>query len=197
MAIYRLHRSQRSVCKMSLLNVKSGFLAATCIVLMTFLISSVALADTQMDLTPDKQNTIRQNCTSAQITLQLLQKRDAVSRINRGRSYDQLFRQISALNSRLFTNKVSVPDLVSLTDDMQTNLDHFRMDYDHYYDDLSGAIKSDCKTKPTDFYQQIVKAKGDRATVAADIVLIDELLGKYRTALVHYQPTLQTTGANQ
>jgi hypothetical protein len=182
---------------MASINVKSGYLAAAYVLLVVLLIPGVAMADVVTDLTPDKQNTIRQSCSTSQIILQQLQKRDAVLRINRGRAYDQLYRQISALNSRFSTNRAIVPELVSLADDMQSNLDRFRTDYDRYYDDLTNAIKSDCKSKPVDFYQLIVKARGDRTTVAADIGLIDELVSKYRLSLVHYQSALPVSaGAN-
>lgn len=194
---YRLLRKGRNACKMGSLNLKTGVLATMSAVLVVLLVPGTAMADVLTDLTPDKQNTIRQNCSASQIILQQLQKRDAVLRINRGRAYDQLYHQISALNSRFSTNRVNVPDLVSLADDMQSNLDRFRSDYDRYYDDLTNAIKSDCKSKPVDFYQLIVKARGDRTTVAADISLVDELVSKYRLSLVHYQSTLPAgTGAN-
>ncbi|HWZ65215.1 MAG TPA: hypothetical protein VNX65_00275 [Patescibacteria group bacterium] len=166
------------------------------IVLSAFLVALSAqgtvLADKNINLTQDKQNITRQNCISSQMIILGLQKRDEVSRINRGRAYDQLSRQIVAFNSRFVASKISAPDLVSLADDLQTDLDHFRSDYDRYYDDLSNAIKIDCKNKPVDFYQLVIKSKDDRATVGADIVLLDELLGKYRIACLHYQSVLQS-----
>lgn len=139
------------------------------------------------DLSADKKSIIEQNCTSSQFILDQLRKRDAVARINRGRLYDQLAHQISALNSRFANNKISTPDLAPPTSDLQSGIDRFRAAYDHYYDDVINAINVDCKSKPVDFYQFVINARADRVNIATEISKIDEQLTKYRDALVHYQ----------
>lgn len=174
-----------------MITAKRNILIVLSVILAALSAQGAVLADTNLNLTPDKQNIIRQNCVSSQMILLSLQKRDEVSRINRGRAYDQLSRQVVAFNSRFVASKINAPDLASLADDLQSDLDHFRSDYNRYYDDLTNAIKSDCKNKPTDFYQLIVKSKDERATLGSDIVLLDELLGKYRTACLRYQSALQ------
>lgn len=149
------------------------------------------MAETTAEITADKLDIIQQNCAISQTILQQLVKSDAVTRINRGRSYDQLLHQISALNSRFSTNKVQVPNLTDRTSDIQNGINSFRSNYDKYSDDISSAVKVDCKNKPADFYQLVQKARGDRAAIGSDIDYINQQLDKYRMALVNYQADLQ------
>lgn len=135
-------------------------------------------------------DTIKQNCTSAQLTLEQLQKRDAVSRINRGRAYDQMLRQISAFNSRLAYNKINLSQFVQLASDLQTHVDHFRTNYSTYDETLSNATKINCKDKPTDFYDLVVKTRNQRASIGSEISELEQLGNSYRDALIQYQATL-------
>ena len=148
------------------------------------------LAQAASSLDPAKIEAIRQNCTTSQIVLQALQKRDGVARINRGRDYDQLTQQIGALRSRFNYNKVSVPELDQAESNLLAAIDRFRTAYNRYYDDVANAISVDCRAKPADFYQSVVNARTDRADVGAEAGAIDQLMSTYRDALVRYQTQL-------
>lgn len=153
---------------------------------------SMALPQAQVDV-------IRQNCTTAQQTLTELEKRDAVARINRGRAYDMMVQQISAFNSRLAYNKVSLPQMVQLASDLQSHIDHFRNLYTAYDSLLTSAIKMNCKDKPNDFYASVVQARDQRAAVGEEVAQLEHLSAQYRTEIVNYQNTLpvSTGGAAQ
>lgn len=151
----------------------------------------VVLAQEMSDLSAERLNEIREGCSSAKVGLQQLQKRDAVSRINRGRAYDQMMTQISALNSRLAYNNVSQPELITISKELQTHVDAFRAISDKdYLEHLSNASKADCRAKPAEFYAQIVKAREDRDKVAGEVEKIDQLISRYRDELARYQGTL-------
>jgi hypothetical protein len=165
------------------------WLAAFCVV--SFMASGIAVAQSADDLTSDKLNTIKQQCSSSQFALQQIEKRDAVSRINRGRAYDQMLRQISAINSRFAYNKINAPDLLQLTTDLQASVDKFRANYDKYDTDISDALKVDCKTKPAEYYQLIVKARNDRTIVGDQVNVINDLMNQYRDAILKYKDTAQ------
>lgn len=142
-------------------------------------------------LAADKLNLIKSQCSNSQFALQQIEKRDAVSRINRGRAYDQMLRQTSAFNSRFAYNKISSPDLIQFTSDLQSAVDAFRADYDHYDTDVSDALKVDCKQKPSDYYNVILKARDDRSAVGGEVNQISDLIAQYRAAIVNYQEALQ------
>lgn len=142
----------------------------------------------------DQLEHIVSRCSSVQISLQQLQKRDAVARINRGRAYDQQINQISAMNSRLAFNKVSIPELVPLTGELQQRIDRFRSVTDkEYLERLITLARFDCKAKPAEFYQQLVVVREDRNKVAAEIAKIEELITQYRDVLAVYQAQLKAT----
>jgi hypothetical protein len=150
----------------------------------------VAKAETP-EIPQAKLDIIQQRCTSSQFSLQQIEKREAVSRINRGRAYDQMMRQISAMNSRFAYNKISSPDLIQLSSDLQTAVDKFRANYDHYDSDLTDAMRLDCKAKPADYYNLITQARDDRGSVGSQVDAINDLMQKYRDALLKYKDTVQ------
>lgn len=163
------------------------FLFAVAIAGPLLLLPGAAMAANLSDM---QLQTIRQNCTSAQLTLQQLQRRDAVSRINRGRSYDQMLRQVSAFSSRLAYNNVSLSQMTQLAGDLQVTVDRFRAAYTQYDASLSSTIKIDCKNKASEFYELIGKTSNARAAVASEVSHIEVLNARYRDGLVAYQATL-------
>ena len=154
-----------------------------------FSMGGVAFAQT-LNLSQDKLDTIKSRCSNSQFALEQIERRDAVSRINRGRAYDQLLRQISAFNSRFAYNKISSPDLLQITSDIETAVDSFRSDYDTYDNDITSALHTDCKNDPRKYYEHIVQARVDRAAIGTQVQVISDLTEKYRAALVIYQEGL-------
>ncbi len=154
-------------------------------------LGSGAVVSAQSDLNADMLDTIRSRCSNSQFALQQIEKRDAVSRINRGRAYDQMLRQVSALNSRFAYNKVNSSDLIDLTTQLQSAVDGFRASYDRYDTDISDAMKIDCKVKPADYYAVIIKARDDRNIVGDQVNKIVDLLNQYRSAITKYRETAE------
>lgn len=167
--------------------IMAGFATAAITVLG---MGAVAVAQSS-DVTQEKFDTIQQRCTSSQLAVQQIEKRDAVSRINRGRAYDQMLRQVSAFNSRLAYNKISAPDLIGLTNQMQTAVNKFRDAFDQYDTDLSHSLQVDCKTKPAEYYNLIIKAREDRKIVNDQIKTISDLMNQYRDAVIKFKDTLK------
>jgi hypothetical protein len=153
--------------------------------------ASVAASAQSADITSDKLDLIKSRCTNSQFALQQIEKRDAVSRINRGRAYDQMLRQVSAFNSRFAYNKISSPDLIDITAQLQDAVDAFRSSYDRYDTDITDALKIDCKQKPADYYNVILKARDDRSAVGNQVTKIVDLMGQYRSAIEKYRETAQ------
>lgn len=170
---------------------KNGIVILASLFVVSLSASAVVSAQSDSDMTNEKLDLIKTRCSSSQFALQQIEKRDAVSRINRGRAYDQMLRQVSSFNSRFTYNKISAPDLVQLTSDLQTAVDTFRANYDKYDTDVSDALKIDCKQKPADYYNMILKARDDRAAIGDEVNRIVDLMVQYRTAIVTYQDKVQ------
>lgn len=151
-----------------------------------------ALAKAQPDaLSQEKLSTIRNRCSNSQFALQQIEKRDAVSRINRGRAYDQLLRQISAFNSRFAYNKISSPDLIQTTSQLQDTVNAFRTHYDRYDTDVTDALKINCKDKPAEYYNAIIRAREDRNAVDEQVAKINDLISQYRQAIIAYKDRVE------
>ncbi len=170
-------------------NIGRGFIVLASAFIVAFGSGAVVRAET--DVSSDMLDMIRSRCSNSQFALQEIQKRDAVSRINRGRDYDQMLRQISAFNSRFTYNKINTPDLIDLTTQLQGAVDTFRSNYDHYDTDLSDALRVDCKQKPADYYAVIVKARDDRNAVGDQVTKIVDLMNQYRGAIAKYRETVE------
>lgn len=175
-----------------------GLSAAAALAILLFLQPMLVSAQAT-ELSQERLAEIKQGCGSAQISLQQLQKRDAVSRINRGRAYDQLVSQITAMNSRLAYNNVNLPELVAISKELQAHIDQFRFIADkQYLEHLVSAIKVNCKDKPAEFYTQLRQAREERDKVVSEVDSIDQLIATYRETLAKYQASLpEPTGATQ
>ncbi|MGD8373245.1 MAG: hypothetical protein PVI21_00075 [Candidatus Woesebacteria bacterium] len=134
---------------------------------------------------------VKSNCIATQNVLSKLQKRDAVSRINRGRAYDLLARQIIAFDDRLSYNKIDLPKVQQLGSDYQKGVDSFRELYYTYDNLLTDAIKMDCKATPQEFYNIIQSARTARSSIGVQIAKLEDVTTAYRAEIVKYQNTLQ------
>ncbi len=126
-------------------------------------------------------NVIRANCQSIQSVLSQIEKTDAALRINRGRIYNEVLDLFYAMNSRLASNKISAPELVSITSDFDSQLADFRNDYNDYDDDLNELIVSECQDDPGDFYSQLISVRDERAKLNDEIASLDQLVDDYWT----------------
>lgn len=142
-------------------------------------------------LSDEMIDTIRARCSNSQFALQQIEKRDAVSRINRGRAYDQMLRQLSAFNSRFAYNKINSPELIQITTELQKAVDDFRTSYDRYDTDIANALKINCKERPADYYAIILKAREDRRTVGSYVDKISQLIDQYRGVVLKYGETIE------
>lgn len=159
----------------------------------------LVLAPTSLAATldPGQITEYRQNCSGAQINLQQIQKHDAVARINRGRAYDSMLRQVSALNSRLAYNKIpSASEFTQITADMQARVESFREAYRTYDEQLIQAINVDCKQHTSEFHTSLTLARTHRAAVASQVTAIAQLITDYRNKLADYWASLPTDTIN-
>ena len=126
-------------------------------------------------------NVVRANCQSIQSVLSQIEKTDAALRINRGRIYNEVLDLFYAMNSRLASNKISAPELVSITSDFDSQLADFRNDYNDYDDDLNELIEAECQDDPGDFYSQLISVRDERAKLNDEIASLDQLVDDYWT----------------
>ena len=173
------------------LTVSRMIIGFTTVFVAVFAMQGVVSAQASLSLSDDKLEAIRTRCSNSQFALQQIEKRDAVSRINRGRAYDQMLRQISAFNSRFAYNKINMPDLVQITSDLQNAVNDFRSSYDTYDNDITSALKIDCKQEPSQYYGYIVQARNDRAAIGEKVKAITEFTAKYRNAISSYRETIK------
>lgn len=145
-----------------------------------------SLNDVQIEL-------IRQNCVTAQSGMQRLELSEAVTRRNRGVSYESTLKLMAALNSRIAFNKLSAPTLASLTAEINKKRGEFIDNYITYNNSLNVTMKlSNCKEQPVTFYDYLTQTRQLRTKLSTGLDDIDRLMDSYQTALNELkQPTVQ------
>jgi hypothetical protein len=138
-----------------------------------------------------RQETIRDRCEGIKATLDQLERRDLVSRINRGREYQNISGQVEALAARMRNNKLSGGQLEQQVADLKVTIDNFRATYNRYDNTVAGLIKMDCRAKPAEFGAQLDLARNLRAAVGVEVANINASLTRYREIVVSFQIELE------
>lgn len=152
------------------------------------------LNDTQIEM-------IRQNCLAAQGSMQRLEQSEAVSRRNRGVSYESALRLMAALNSRIAINKLNAPNLSSITSDVEKKRTEFTEKYLAYNNSFTVTMKlANCREQPVTFYDYLTQTRELRTALSSTIDDIDRLLDQYQVELDSLKANVastQTSGAAQ
>ena len=125
---------------------------------------------------------IRQNCLSAQVTMQRIQYSDVAIRINRGQAYDTLLSKLMApFNSRVALNRLGqAPQLSDKTNVVEMALADFKKHYVEYEDTLSATLNIKCQDRPVAFYDSLNRTRELRASLASDLVRLRAALDEYK-----------------
>lgn len=162
-------------------------------------ISLAPLASLQaapVPLTDAKIETIRQNCLSAQVALQRIQRSDAATRVNRGQTYEVILTKLmSPFNGRLAFNRLDeASPFTAITKKYERAVDTFKEDYAKYEDSLSKTLKIKCQDQPVTFYDTLTATREARAKVAKDIDAITKILQEYYGLVNTLQTSLPQNG---
>lgn len=131
---------------------------------------------------------IRTSCVSAKNTLNQLHASDALLRVNRGQNYESMSTKLmSRFNNRVDSNRLDALALTSITQDYQTTLTEFRVNYKSYEVQLSATLKIDCSQEPVKFYDGVVAARVMRSQVHSDVVKLHQYINDYLVAFDVFQ----------
>lgn len=135
-------------------------------------------------LTADQEQRISDNCVSIKNSLSQLHASDALLRVNRGQIYESMGSKLmDRFNDRLGSNSLDNKAMVTVSGSYRTQLNTFRSNYISYEQKLSAALKIDCTTKPTEFYNTIEDARILRNTVHGDVIKLHQLIDDYRSSV--------------
>ena len=136
------------------------------------------------DLSPEQAAKISENCVAIKNSLTQLHASDALLRVNRGQIYESMARKLmDTFNNRLSSNQLDNMAMTTVTSNYRLQLDAFRTNYILYEQKLSQAIRTDCESKPKDFHNLILEARGLRGVVYGDIQKLHRLIDDYRVSV--------------
>lgn len=143
-----------------------------------------AYAQQSSELTPTHIEAIRQNCTSAQRSINRVRMNDSLARLNLGREYETLFNKLIApMNSRIALNGLDATEFAALAASYDKQLDQFRLIHKEYDETINSAITIKCSEKPEEFYALLTKARSKRAEVVQIVDTLDKLVTDYGTSI--------------
>lgn len=126
---------------------------------------------------------IKAGCSDARQGILQVQRTEAVTRVNRGREYEEVLKLLAAFNSRVVLNKYDAPILTSTTTKLQAKFSEFQRHYLDYANSMDATLKIDCEVAPVTFYDSLTAARSARAQVAADVSDMENLFGEYQKGL--------------
>lgn len=151
----------------------------------------VRAADTPLEISDTQLEQIKQNCKQAQSVLQRLETTDVVTRVSRGRLYENLLNHLLApFNSRVSLNRLDASTLTSTTTSITQKFADFKTDYQEYADSLSSLLSIKCESDPRGFYTLLVSTRDSREKVANDITDLNTLLDRYSDAFTALRATI-------
>lgn len=156
-----------------------AFAASALVVLSAPVVSAEgeSLTDTQIEI-------IRQNCVTAQSSMQRLELNEAVTRRNRGVGYEATLKLMAMLNSRIVYNKMTAPELASLTSQIDAKRNEFAQNYKDYNNSYNTTMKlTNCHEQPVTFYDYLTQTRELRTKLSTTIDDIDKLLDQYQLRL--------------
>lgn len=146
---------------------------------------------TPPSLSPEHQKKIEQNCVAAQVSMQRTQASDAVARTLRGREYEDISKLMTAFNSRVASNRLSIPGLSeNLATLSRISKNDFFNNYTAYANAIDAAIKLDCKNNPAEFYEQVISVRSMRAALKADVDRMAQTIEAYKKSVNEFRATL-------
>lgn len=148
------------------------------------------------NLTSEQRAKVVASCVVVKNTLEQLHASDALLRVNRGQVYESMASNLmEPFNARLASNRLDTAATTTVTQQYRANLNAFRTDYIAYEQQLSGALKIDCTSRPDDFYLAVVTARSLRAVVHNDVQKLYRSIDDYRSSvndfLVNYERVSQ------
>lgn len=124
---------------------------------------------------------LQAQCDTIVGTLRRLHTNDALLRVNIGQSYNGMSARFMArLNSRLALNRIDSANFVEISGRFDQERSQFSNNYTEYEAALSGLIRTDCKSRPTEFYAALIRARDARQKLATSVQSMNDSLRDYR-----------------
>lgn len=146
-------------------------------------------------LTSQQTEQIIGNCTILKNTLNQLHSSDALLRVNMGQLYELVSTKLmDRFNKRISSNNFKIDNLTLAYNTYNSNLNNFRSDYITYEESLTTAIKIDCKSQPSVFYNSLLAARYNRGRVYEDVKKLNQQIDQYRLAMTQFEKDFQAMG---
>lgn len=140
---------------------------------------------------------VQARCDDIQVTLRRLHTTDALLRVNIGQSYNSISARLMArLNSRLALNRIDSTALVDISGRFDRERAEFAAAYTEYETALSSVLKTNCKTRATEYYAGLLAARDARLRLAETVKSLNASLHEYQVAVEALQASMQTEASH-
>ncbi|MBQ1528108.1 hypothetical protein IIZ77_00480 [Candidatus Saccharibacteria bacterium] len=128
-------------------------------------------------LTKEQSAKLSESCGTIRQNLKNLQRTDSRARTYFGSIYETVStKYLKSLNLRLVNNDLANSELLNLQASIAAARADFAEDFITYSKSLENLIAIDCRLEPENFYKKLLETRKKRATVAADVKLLNNFL---------------------
>lgn len=125
----------------------------------------------------NQEEAISDHCESIRNSLKMVQKNDAKARVHLGGRYETILSDfLVPLNVRLVENNLPSAELVKNQNEFADTKAVFANDYIGYQQNLEELVGMDCKNKPAEFYEKLIKVRQKRKTMEQDVLKLRTLI---------------------
>lgn len=130
--------------------------------------------------TENQISKIQSQCADLRSKINSLRSKDALLRINLGKSYEKISNNLMAnFNARTVLNKKDGANLISLTSQFDENFKYFKNNYQIYEKELTELSKIDCQKSPREFYLKLIEVRYARKELSYNTTKLNEIAEEY------------------
>lgn len=137
----------------------------------------------------DQEVIVKERCDLIKKALEQQRRRDLVSRINRGRAYQDLIDQMDALTNRVKNSQLNTTPFAAQLSEIKGGFDGFRASYTTYDEGLGLLLQTDCSA--SEFLVQLDKTRQLRKDIGAWVSKIETSSLRQREIIVNLQNELE------
>lgn len=148
----------------------------------------VNFVSAEEDVNKSKYDLLKAKCQSVKLTLRQVNINDSVVRVNFGRNYETILRNvINPVNVRLVSNGFNASKLLDDKEIFEKELEAFRNDYIDYKNSIEHLLKQDCTENTDRFYSDLIVIRQKKRVIREHMTTLEQYINQYQIDLGELQ----------
>lgn len=128
------------------------------------------------------------DCLDVKMKLSAVHQQDGLLRVNAGAAFNDISeRLIARFNSKVASENLDGPDLISNAASVREDRQEFDDNYQRYEKAMNQLLKSDCQSRQGQFYQELQAVQQMRSDVYGSMNRTNQSIDNYFTAFEKFK----------